>query len=170
MSYINPATALDILHKSDHITWEERRTLAEQSPLATNEAMKIIESDPAFLDALSALADEIKRRVDEQNEETERLLKDPRYAEAPEVKGVFVREHWDAGDYLTEVGRDEFTVPLPYLVANREFLDEVRNYGDADWLASDLGLNADHDGPFDVDDIEESISAWLSATEGSALP
>ena len=129
--------------------------------------METIESNPAFLEALSALTDEIKRRVDEQNEATDLLRKDPRYAEAPEVKGEFVKQFWGAGDYLTEIVREEFTVPLTYLVANRERLDEVQNYGDADWLAFDLGLDAGHDGPFDVDGIEESIAAWLNATEGA---
>lgn len=52
-------------------------------------------------------------------------------------------------------------------MANRERLEEVRDFGDSDWLAFDLGLTTGHDGPFDVTDIEDSLSAWMEATEVS---
>ena len=165
MSQIKPHTALEVLYRGGRIPYERMKELSERSALAANEAMEAIESSPAFLDALSALTEEIERRIIEQDEATTALLSDPRYAQVPEVTGVFVKQFWVAGDYLTEIDREDFTVPLPYLVANRERLEEVRDFGDSDWLALELGLNAGHYGPFDITDIEESLTAWLKATE-----
>lgn len=170
MSHIAPTTALEALYRDGRIAYEQMRDLSDRHPFVVNEAMEAVEKSPAFLEALAVLVDEIERRAGEQEEAESILRADPRYARAPEVKGIFVRQFWDAGDYLTEVGRDEFTVPLPYLVANRERLREVRDYGDSDWLAFDLGLDAGHEGPFDMDDIEDSIAAWLEATpEGACI-
>lgn len=164
MSHIQPTTALEVLYRNERITYEEMQNLAGRSTLVATEAMKIIESTPAFLDAISVLTEEIKRRTEEQDEATNLLLSDPKYAQAPEVTGVFVKQSWDARDYLTEVAREEFTVPLPYLVANREHLESIQDFRDNDWLAFDLGLTMDHGGPFDVTDIEEPIQEWLKAT------
>lgn len=120
MSQIKPRTALEVLYRGGRITYEKMQELSERSALAANEAMEAIETSPALLDALSALTEEIERRTAEQDEATTALLSDPRYARAPEVTGVFVKQSWEAGDYLTEIDREDVTVPLPYLVANRE--------------------------------------------------
>lgn len=168
MSIIAATSALDILAQQGIISRDEEQSLRASSTSVLTEAMEAIESTSAFVEALAPLVEEITRRTAAQDREAQALRQDPRYVNAPEVTGVFVKQFWDAGDYLTEITREDFAVPLPYLVANRERLKEVRNFGDSDWLAFDLGLTAGHDGPFDVTDIEDSLSAWMEATEVSS--
>lgn len=168
MSIIAATSALDILAQQGIISRDEEQSLRASSTFVLTEAMEAVESTPAFIEALAPLVEEITRRTAAQDREAQALRQDPRYVNAPEVTGVFVKQFWDAGDYLTEITREDFTVPLPYLVANRERLEEVRDFGDSDWLAFDLGLTAGHDGPFDVTDIEDSLSAWMEATEVSS--
>lgn len=165
MSTIQPDVALELLHQQGHITYHEMESLKGERPAILRQAMEEVERSVAFQESLSGLVEEIRTESAEQARIEAGLRGDPRYAQAPDVEGEFVRQFWDAGDYLNEVSRTAFTVPLPYLVENRERLSEIRDYGDSDWLAFDLGLTTDHEGPFDVDGIEESVSAWLKATE-----
>lgn len=167
MTAIQPTRALELLQVEGSITYEKMQHLISQASLAVlKDAMTAIESSPEFQSALSGLVGEIERRAEAAIEEERVARLDPRYAEAPEVTGVFVKQVWEGprSDFLQEIDRQEFTVPLSYLIQNRELLGDVTDYGDCDWLACDLGLAAHHDGPFDVDDIEESLSAWLEAT------
>lgn len=165
MSTIRPQTALELLRQQGHVTYHEAESLRGESTVVLRAAMEEIERSPAFQEALSGLIEAIKTEKAEQERLESGLRAEPRYSTAPEVTGEFVRQFWDAGDQLNEISRTPFVVPLPYLVENREHLGEVENFGDCDWLAFDLGLTTDHEGPFDVTDVEESISAWLKATE-----
>lgn len=170
MTAIQPTRALELLWKEGSITYEEMQHLLGKATLAVlKDAMIAVESSPEFQSALSRMVGEIERRSDEAREEEEAARLDPRYAGAPEVTGVFVKQVWEGprSDFLQEIDRQEFTVPLSYLIQNRELLGDITDYGDCDWLACDLGLAAHHDGPFDIDDIEENISAWLEATSNN---
>lgn len=167
MTAIQPTRALELLWVKGSITYEEMQHLLRQANLGVlKDAMTAIESSPEFQSALSKLVGEIQWRTEAAIEEEKAARLDPRYAEAPEVTGVFVKQVWEGprSDFLQEIDREEFTVPLPYLIQNRDNLSDITDYGDCDWLACDLGLAAHHDGPFDIDDIEENISAWLKAT------
>lgn len=166
MSAIRPSDALELLYSKGFIAYDKMRNLKDAThPSVLNEAMESVESSGAFQEALAVLVDDIHAKSAEAKRREDDLKADSRYALAPEVTGVFVRQFWDSGDYLTEVSRTDFTVPLSYLVENRDRLEEVHDFGDSDWLAFDLGLTTDHEGPFDVTDIEEPIRAWLEATE-----
>lgn len=169
MSTIRPSDALALLHSKGFITHDTMRDLKDEThPSVLSEAMAAVESSEVFQTALATLVDHIQVQSMEATKRERDLRADSRYAQAPEVTGMFVRQFWESGDYLTEVSREGFTVPLPYLVENRDRLEEVQDFGDSDWLSYDLGLTAGHEGPFDVTDIEDSIQAWLEATEVTA--
>lgn len=167
MSVIRPNVALELLYEKGRINYDEMQSFKGSPPLVLNESLEAVEESDAFQSVLASLAEEVKVRAAELKRGEEELRADSRYAQAPEVTGVFVRQFWDAGDYLNEITRTDFTVPLPYLVENRDRLEGVRDFGDSDWLAFDLGLTTDHEGPFDVTEFEGSVSAWLRATEVS---
>lgn len=165
MSMLRPDDALRTLAEGGVISAEREASLSERgSTRVRHEAMVAVRASTEFLAALARLVDEIEARATAEEEQERALRQDPRYANAPEVTGVFVRQMWESNDYLTEVGREDFTVPLPYLAENREALEGRHlDFSDLDWLAFDLGLATAHGGPFDVE-VEESLSAWMEAT------
>lgn len=165
MSTFAPTAALTLLQQKGLINYERAQSLIADTPsIVLNEAMEVIERSEAFQVALSGLLDEIGERVRVLEVEEGALKVDPRYASAPEVCGVFVRQVWDDGDVLVEVGRDEFVVPLSFLVARRDDLGSLVDSVDSDWLAYDLGLMGGHEGPFEVVVEEELVVEWLRVT------
>lgn len=165
MTIIKPIKALELLYRERRITHDQMDSLKNAPLPALSDAMLALETDEGFLTALAGAVEGIEAKQVEQNSLDQALREDSRYAQAPDVTGVFVRQVWEPGDYLHEVSRTQFTVPLHYLVENRARMEQFGDYEDNDWLVFDLGLNADHDGPFDVDEIKESVAAWLKATE-----
>lgn len=91
MSTIAATSALDILAQQGIISRDEEQSLRASSTFVLTEAMEAVESAPAFIEALAPLVEEIARRTAAQDRETQALRQDPRYVNAPEVTGVFVK-------------------------------------------------------------------------------
>lgn len=164
MSIINPADALTLLQRHGALSPEGAQELRGAEPSIIEKAMEAVESSPVFLEALGDLIGQAAARNATLAEQTRLLRADPRYANAPEVTATFVKQAWGYKDLLQEAGRETHTLPLPFLVNNRERLRTVTDRGENDWIAFELEWTNRHDGPFDVDEVESSLNAWLEAT------
>ena len=170
---IDPEDFIAYARAQGGISAAEERALYERAEKAHekafNSAINTFLADPSVGAALVAAAQQAVREDQaERAAEGELLRRFPLYASAPKVTGTFIMQQWEGprSDFLQEVGRKEFTVPLTTLVENRDSLHEVADFQDNDWLAEEIGLACMHDGPFDITDIEDSIQAWLDATQG----
>lgn len=165
MNLIDPKMAFDSMRNHKVVSPLRAQELAEEtSSLILCQSMEAVETSETFRELLARMVEEIDQRTQAQEAATQKLKADPRYASAPTVQGVIIHQQWDQHDQLIELGREEFTVPLPYLVENREKLIGLTLDG-ADTVAEELGLLNYHHGPFDVTDLLDSIQVWLDATK-----
>jgi hypothetical protein len=106
----------------------------------------------------------------------EQLLAEPRYANAPAVTATLTLQQWvgPKEDRTEPVGYPEdVTLPAAWLVRqNRDQLSKTATgHYDTDWIANELHMLKDHDGPFELalhenwETDKNLLQEWLEATE-----
>lgn len=99
-------------------------------------------------------------------------LANPRYADAPDVTAWLHLKASD-GERTVTVDSRKVTIPAGWLARqDRDRLHEAAEWdADRGWIARELGLIADHDGPcaldFEVGEEYDLLTEWLTATENA---
>lgn len=126
-------------------------------------------------EGLMTVMEELHDRLAIFRAHAEQQLADPRYANAPAVTATLTLQQWvgPKEDRAEPVGYpEEVTLPAAWLVRqNREQLSKTASgHYDTDWIAHELHLLGDHDGPFELalhenwETDKNLLLEWLEAT------
>ncbi|MEX5235976.1 hypothetical protein [Kocuria arenosa] len=126
-------------------------------------------------EGLAPVLEELHDRLADFRARDGQLLADPRYADAPEVTAVLTLQQWvgPKEDQAEPVGypTDVF-FPAAWLARqNRDQLERTATGQlDTDWIADELNLLGDHDGPFELElhmnweTDKNLLQEWVEAT------
>ena len=126
-------------------------------------------------EGMTPVLEDIQERVALVSAYNEQLLADPRYADAPAVTATLTLQEWvgPKEDRAEPVGYPaDVTIPAAWLVRqHRGQLEQTAaGHYDTDWIANELHLLGDHDGPFELalhenwETDKNLLQEWVEAT------